>query len=140
VIINNPFHPSYHGGLQQFLLDLEEAYAKLDKVADEKALENEEPVQYIPDSHRLEQLRNKLLPFEAFHPMLSVAQTQKLTFLQALEYFRNEVMTIAHAALSTAKMKSGRRINIADNVDTDETETVPEQPDSTEDYHLTLMN
>ena len=88
-IINENFHTSYHGGLPQYLLNLEEAYAKLDKVAAEKAMETQTPIDIIPDSYRLEQLRNKLLPFKDYHSLLSTAQTRGYTFLECLTYFRN---------------------------------------------------
>ena len=108
-IINENFSYDYHGGLPQFLLNLEEAYAKLDKVAQEKATETEQQLERIPDSFRLEQLRNKLLPFKDFHNLLSNAQTRNYDFMESLVYFRNETMAVTHVTSDMAKHKSGRR-------------------------------
>ena len=142
VIIKNPLYPSYHGGLAHYLLDLEEAYVKLDKIAEEKGLQENELLEYIPDSHELEQLRIWLLPFEAFHPMLSAVETRVLNSQQVIRHFRNEGMTIAHdASLNTAKSKSGRQINLTDHIETDETEAVSDSEGcELEDYRLLLLN
>ena len=100
---------------------MEEAYAKLDKVAEEKAAELEQPIEKIPDSFRMEQLRNKLLPFKDLHNLLSTAQTRGYDFLEALVYFRDETMAVSHVSMETTKLKSGRRMNHL-GIATDETE------------------
>ena len=56
--VNRTYDRHYPGGLQQYLLNFEEAFARLDKIEHEKAKKEDRAVQVVPQTARLTQLRN----------------------------------------------------------------------------------
>ena len=93
-IINDNFHPRYHGGISTYLSNFKNAYALLDEVAEEEAARLGTPPEYVPDGSRLAQLRTKLLLFQEFRPMLTSAIDRQLSFCDAIAYFQTEATVV----------------------------------------------
>ena len=110
--LNVAFSESFPGGLQQYLLQFEVAYAMLDKVEKETAAREDRPPNLIPDHSRIQQLRGRLFHVDALRPMIDNAKTSKYTFEQTLQYFREYALSVAYSDLSNSRARSGRNRHI----------------------------
>ena len=111
-IINQPYHSNFHGGISAYLSAFKNAYAILDEVAEEEAAVTGITPLLVPDNNRLAQLRNKLIAFREFHPMLTSVRDQKLPFRQAIQFMQTEVLTFQYATNQVNNRR--RRANFVD--------------------------
>ena len=66
--LNTPFTSNFPGGLQQYLLDFEEAYALLDKVEKETAASEGRVPHLVPEHACVQQLRSRLSILKNYVP------------------------------------------------------------------------
>ena len=74
----------FPGGLQKFLLDFDDAYARMDEALDIQSITSGRPSHKIPDATRLEQLFNRIRHITELRPIISSVKQYKFDFDVAL--------------------------------------------------------
>ena len=70
-IIDRKFYVQFPGGLQKFLLDFDDAYARMDEALDIQSITSGKPSHKIPDATCLEQLFNRIRHIPELWPTIT---------------------------------------------------------------------
>jgi len=107
--INTHYHEHYNGGLQQYLIDFEEAYTKLDEVTRIRARQiNTTPV-FVPEMNQLDHLYSRLQQVSGLLSFVRHTKMLRMNFHDTMTYLRQEALTVSYGYACQAVLRSGRR-------------------------------
>ena len=108
-MLSRPYTPAYPGGLQQYVVNFEQAYALTDQLELSQAQREEQPARINTDQQRKEQLINCLYNELSICNVLCTCIVAKYNFAQMIKFLATEAHVVNYYDQTLASTKSKSR-------------------------------